>query len=149
MPPVFAEGSGAGSGREQGARERRVVGLERVTKRRKPPHNDVLRGANILTRDQCKGQWDHSHTWQSNYFSIPSAMKASGTALGPGRAHDRRAGAPAERMTALPTKKQAEKNSCHRLRQVSYYLLSRHTPSTSCPKKRMASGPSPSNQGIK
>ena len=36
-------------------------------------------------------------------------MKASETALGPGRAHDRRAEAPTGRMTALPTKKQ-EKN---------------------------------------
>ena len=34
-------------------------------------------------------------------------MKASETALGPGRAHDRRTGAPTGRMTALPTKKQA------------------------------------------
>ena len=36
-------------------------------------------------------------------------MKASVTALGPGRGHSRRAGAPTGRMTALPTKKQAEK----------------------------------------
>ena len=37
-------------------------------------------------------------------------MKASETALGPGRAHERRAGAPTGRMTALPTKKQANIN---------------------------------------
>ena len=37
-------------------------------------------------------------------------MKASETALGPGRAHDRRGGAPTGWMAALPTKKQAEKN---------------------------------------
>ena len=30
-------------------------------------------------------------------------------ALGPGRAHDRRAGAPTGQMTALPTKKHAKK----------------------------------------
>ena len=36
-------------------------------------------------------------------------MKASETALGPGRAHDRRARAPTGRMTAFPTKKQAKK----------------------------------------
>ena len=36
-------------------------------------------------------------------------MKASETALGPGRAHDRRTGAPTGRVTALPTKKQAKK----------------------------------------
>ena len=35
-------------------------------------------------------------------------MKASETALGPGRAHDRRAGAPTGRMTAHPTKKEAK-----------------------------------------
>ena len=37
-------------------------------------------------------------------------MKASETAIGPGRTHDRRAGDPTERMTALPTKKEAKKN---------------------------------------
>ena len=36
------------------------------------------------------------------------AMKASETAIGPGRAHDRRAGAPTGRMTARPTKKQSK-----------------------------------------
>ena len=36
-------------------------------------------------------------------------MKASGTALGPGLAHDRRAAAPMGRMTALLTKKEAKK----------------------------------------
>ena len=41
-------------------------------------------------------------------------MKASETALGPGLAHDRRAGAPMGRITALSTKKQAEKNNCRR-----------------------------------
>ena len=40
---------------------------------------------------------------------MPSAMKAFETALGPGRAHDRRAGAPTGRMTAHPTKKEAKK----------------------------------------
>ena len=38
-------------------------------------------------------------------------MKASETALGPGRAHDRRAGAPTGRVTVLPTKKHAKKNN--------------------------------------
>ena len=38
-------------------------------------------------------------------------MKAAETALGPGRAHDRRASAPTGRMTALPTKKQARKKN--------------------------------------
>ena len=37
-------------------------------------------------------------------------MKAAEAALGPSRAHDRRAGAPTGRMTALPTKKQAKNN---------------------------------------
>ena len=37
-------------------------------------------------------------------------MKATGTVLGPGRAHERRAGAPTGRMTALRTKNQAEKS---------------------------------------
>ena len=37
-------------------------------------------------------------------------MKASETAIGPGRTHDRRAGAPTGRMTAIPTKKRAKKN---------------------------------------
>ena len=36
-------------------------------------------------------------------------MKPSVTALGPGRTHDRRAGAPTGRMTALPTKREAKK----------------------------------------
>ena len=36
-------------------------------------------------------------------------MKAYETALGRGRAHNRRAGAPTGRMTALPTRKQAKK----------------------------------------
>ena len=40
-----------------------------------------------------------------------TATKASGTVLGPGCAHDRRAGAPTGWMTALPTKKQAKKNN--------------------------------------
>ena len=80
MSPVFSEGSGAGGGREKAARERRVVCLKRGTN-----------GENLFI------------------MMIPSAMKASGTALGPGRAHGRRAGAPTGRMTALPTKKQAEK----------------------------------------
>ena len=42
----------------------------------------------------------------SDYGSNPSAEKATGTALGPGRAHERRAGAPTGRMTAFPSKKQ-------------------------------------------
>ena len=82
MSPVFSEGSGAGGGREKAARERRVVCLKRGTN-----------GENLFI------------------MMIPSAMKASGTALGPGRAHGRRAGAPTGRMTALPTKKQAEKKN--------------------------------------
>ena len=36
-------------------------------------------------------------------------MKAAETAIGPSRTHDRRAGAPTGRMTALPTKKEAKK----------------------------------------
>ena len=32
MPPVFSEGSGAGGGRENGAPERRVVGIKRGAK---------------------------------------------------------------------------------------------------------------------
>ena len=36
-------------------------------------------------------------------------MMAPETALGPGRAHDQRAGAPTGWMTALPTKKEAKK----------------------------------------
>ena len=38
-------------------------------------------------------------------------MMAPETALGPGRAHDRWAGAPTGRMTALPTKKEAKKKN--------------------------------------
>ena len=45
---------------------------------------------------------------------VDSAMKASETALGRGRAHDRRAGAPTGRMTTLPTKKEAKKKKIRR-----------------------------------
>ena len=38
-------------------------------------------------------------------------MKAAETAVGRGRAHDRRAGAPTGRMTAFPTKKEAKKKN--------------------------------------
>ena len=44
-----------------------------------------------------------------NDGSIPSFTNTTGAALGPGCAHDRRAGSPTGRMTALPSKKQAEK----------------------------------------
>ena len=54
---------------------------------------------------QAKGEMNNRWAWQLNDGSIPSATKATGTALGPGRAHDRRAGAPTGRMTALPSKK--------------------------------------------
>ena len=56
-----------------------------------------------------KGQLDHRWTYQQDYGSIPPAAKATRTALSPDRAHNRRVGAPTERMTALPSKKQADK----------------------------------------
>ena len=46
--------------------------------------------------------------WQLNAGSIPSATKATGTALGPRHAHVRRAAAPTGRITALSSKKQEE-----------------------------------------
>ena len=92
-----------GPSREEGRR------FQTKRKRQKPPHNDALRGASIWTCYQSKGQRNQSQTGQSDYCSTPSAIKASETALGPGRAHDRRAGAPTGRMTAHPTKKRQRK----------------------------------------
>ena len=60
----------------------------------------------------------------------PSATKATGTALRPGRAHDWRAGAPTGWMTALPSKKLAEKTMFLRRRQVSHCALSQIKPAT-------------------
>ena len=67
-------------------------------------------------------------------------MKASEMALVPVRAHDRRAGAPTGRMTTLPTKKQVEKIKCSHLRQVTYYSLSRQTPSKMLTKEACGFG---------
>ena len=63
---------------------------------------------------EAKGQMNHRWAWQLNAGSILSATKAIGTALGPGRAHNRRAGVPTGRMTALPSKKQGEKKMFRR-----------------------------------
>ena len=61
---------------------------------------------------QAKGQINHQLTWQLDDGLIPTATKPTGTALGPGRAHDRRVGVPTRRRTALPSKEQgAEKNN--------------------------------------
>ena len=74
-------------------------------------HNYALLVTSSLMCGQAKGQMNHRWEWQLNDGSIPSATKATGTALGPGRAHDRQAGAPMGRMTALPSEKQGEKKS--------------------------------------
>ena len=146
--PRFSQRAAGQAEGERKALQRGGPSVLDEEKWRTPTHNDDLRGARSWACDQSKGQWDHSQTWKTDYCSIPSAMKASETALSPGRAHDRRAGAPTGRITALQTKKQAEKKKRRRLRQVSYYSLCRQTPAASCPKKRMASGPSPLNYGI-
>ena len=48
------------------------------------------------------------------YGSIPYAKTATGTAPGPGHVHDLRVGPPTGRITALPTKKLAEKTNFRR-----------------------------------
>ena len=107
MSPVFSEGSGAGGGREKAAPEWRVVCLKRGAKGENLSKVIFFSGP-AVGRGSVQGSAGSLMGMTTGLWFTPTAMKASGTALGPGRAHGRRAGAPTGRMTALPTKKQAE-----------------------------------------
>lgn len=73
---------------------------------RHPRHIIITRGYHASPRPRALNSDVGS---QQHLRTIPSAMEPAGTAVGPGRAHSRQAGAPTGRMTSHPSKKHAEK----------------------------------------